>query len=218
MVRPRAVRANGQATQERILEVARNMFAANGYEATALRQIAAAADVDTATLKYHFADKPTLFGEVYREGHHRFLETLSPILGRMDRVDSREALRELIDDFVVAMHDFVQANFTFVRMTLFRMLEDSEDIILVEEELQVLALGQIDARFRHLVQRGLLEPFDTRAFIVFLVASFSTWHVTGRVKPHWLGAPGLDATAGRARSEMFFVGMMEKYLGLQDAD
>ena len=214
MARQKAVRANGQATQERILEAASNMFASSGYEATSLRQIAAASDIDIATLKYHFADKPSLFGEIYRQGHHRFLETLTPFLGQLDEIRSREALRVLIDDFVIAMHDFVQHNLPFVRMTLFRMLEDSEDVISVEEELQVLALSKIDTKFKALIQRGLLDEFDTRAFVVFLVAAFSTWHVTGRVKQHWLDGPAFGSPAGRARSESFFIALFEKFLGL----
>jgi len=214
MARQKATRANGQATQVRVIEAATNMFATTGYEATSLRQIAAAADIDIATLKYHFADKQTLFGEIYRIGHHDFLAVISPFLDELEVVQSRESLSVLVDDFVVAMHDFIENSLPFVRMTLFRMLEGSEDVISLEEELQVLAISQIDSKFRSLINRGLVPDFDTRAFVVFLVASFSTWHITGRVKPHWLDKPGLDSEAGRARSEAFFISLFEKFLGL----
>ncbi len=214
MARQKATRANGQATQVRVIEAATNMFATSGYEATSLRQIAAAAAIDIATLKYHFADKQALFGEIYRIGHHEFLGVISPFLNELEAVQSREALSVLVDDFVVAMHDFIESSLPFVRMTLFRMLEGSEDVIVLEEELQVLAISQIDSKFRSLIDRGLVEDFDTRAFVVFLVASFSTWHITGRVKPHWLEKPGLDTKSGRARSEAFFISLFEKFLGL----
>ena len=52
-----AVRANGLATRERIVRAATEMFAEDGYEATSLRQIAMRADIDSATLKYHFGDQ-----------------------------------------------------------------------------------------------------------------------------------------------------------------
>lgn len=214
MARQKAVRANGQATQERILAAASKMFASSGYEATSLRQISAAADIDIATLKYHFADKPTLFGEIYRVGHHQFLAALAPFLRDLDGIRSREALSALIDEFVTAMHDFVEHHLPFVRMTLFRMLEDSEDVISIEEELQVLALSKIDSKFKLLIERGILDDFDTRAFVVFLIASFSTWHITARVKQHWLDGPAFESKAGRARSEAFFVAVFEKFLGL----
>jgi AcrR family transcriptional regulator len=210
--RQKAVRANGQATQERIMDAAEVAFADGGYQATSLRHISGMADVDIATLKYHFRDKPALFGEVYRRGHEAFLEVLNPFVQRLDKIDSTEAMAELIDDLVVAMHDFLEHNLSFVRLTLYRMLENSEDVISVEEELQVVAISLLDDKFRKLVERGIIQPVDTRALVVFLVSSFSTWHVTGRVKTKWLGKPGLASEPGRARSEEFFIGLLERWL------
>ncbi len=211
-MRQKAVRANGLATQDKILNSATLMFATSGYEATSLRQIAASAGVDIATLKYHFQDKPTLFGEVYKGGHTEFMSTVEPILEDLDKVATKEDMAVLIDDFVTKMHDFIEGNLPFVRLTLYRMLEDSADIISIEEELQAIAISRLDQKFRGLVDRGVVHDIDTRALVVFLVASFSTWHVTGRVKANWLGSPGLDSEAGRARSESFFVDLLENYL------
>ena len=214
--RHKAVRANAEATQERILDAATDLFAAMGYEATSLRQIAATAGIDAATLKYHFADKPALFGEVYRRGHNEFLEAIDPFLENLDDVSSDEDLEVLLDDLVVTMHDFLEEHYAFVRLTLYRMLEDSADVISIEEELQAIAISRIDARFRELVERGFIRPVDTRALVVFLVASFTTWHVTGRVKANWLGNPALDTAAGRARSEEFFVDLLRTYLSPEE--
>lgn len=210
--RQKAVRANGLATQERILDAAEELFADGGYEATSLRQIAGSADVDIATLKYHFTDKTVLFGEVYRRGHNDFLKVLDPLVDRLDDIESKEAMAELIDDLVVEMHDFIEENLSFVRLTLYRMLENSEDVISVEEELQVVAISLLDEKFQQLVERGVIQPVDTRALVVFLVSSFSTWQVTGRVKRQWLGRPALDSEAGRARSEDFFINLLESWL------
>lgn len=195
-----------------MIEVATMLFATTGYEATSLRQIAAASEIDIATLKYHFEDKPTLFGEVYRRGHHGFLQVLDPFLDRLDDVEDRETMAELIDDLVVAMHDFVESHLPFVRLTLYRMLEETADVILIEEELQAIAISRISEKFARLTSRGVTSDIDARAFVVFLVTSFSTWHVTGRVKPSWLGSPKIQTEAGRARSESFFVSMLENLL------
>lgn len=214
MPRPkkRATRANGRATRERIIEEATRLFADTGYEATSLRQIAQAADIDSATLKYHFGDKPNLFAEVYRLGHEAFLEALDPLLTRLHAVGDRAELRDVLDDFVVDMHDFVEHNLPFVRLTLYRMLEDSEDVIALEDELQTVAITTLEQTFNGLIERGIVRDVDARAFVVFIVSSFSTWHVTGRVKSGWLGDPPLDSVDGRARSEEFFVDMVETYL------
>jgi AcrR family transcriptional regulator len=211
-MRQKAVRANGLATQDKIMQAATAMFATSGYEATSLRQIAASAGVDIATLKYHFQDKPNLFGEVYKGGHTEFMAVIEPILAELDTVQTKEDMAVLIDEFVTRMHDFIEDNLPFVRLTVYRMLEDSADIISVEEELQAIAISRLDQKFQGLVERGVVRAIDTRALVVFLVASFSTWHVTGRVKANWLSKPGLDSEAGRARSESFFVDLLENYL------
>lgn len=211
--RKRATRANGRATRGRILEEATRLFADTGYEATSLRQIAQAADIDSATLKYHFGDKPNLFAEVYRLGHEAFLDVLDPLLTRLHNVERRDELRDMLDDFVVDMHDFIERSLPFVRLTLYRMLEDSEDVIALEEELQTVAIATLEQTFDGLIERGIIrDDVDARAFVVFIVSSFSTWHVTGRVKSRWLGDPPLDNRDGRARSESFWVDLVETYL------
>ena len=210
--RQRAVRANGQATQARLLEEAEALFSCDGYEATSLRQIAAAAEVDVATLKYHFRDKAALFGEVYRRGHGRFMEALEPILEGLGAVDSPQALRAVLDDFVVALHDFIEANLPFVRLCLYRMLEERAEVISVEEELQALAIAQVDQKLRALITGGIIRQVDTRALIVFLVASLSSWQTVGRLRGHWLGNPRLDTPHGRSRSERFVIDLLERYL------
>lgn len=214
--RKKAVRANGRATRERIIESAEDFFSAMGYEASSLRGIAAGASIDIATLKYHFNDKPTLFGEVYQRGHQRFMEVLDPILEQLDGVDSAEDMEALLDDFVTTMHDFIEDDFSFVRLTLYRALEDSEDVVSVEEELQAIALSRLESKFQSLVERGIIRDVDTRALVVFLISSFSAWHVTGRFKPEWLGKPGLESSAGRARSEDFFIDLLWEWLRVRE--
>src|SRR5271166_4855606 len=53
-------------TRGQILEAARAVFAAEGYEAASLRAIARRAGVDPALVHHYFADKPALFIEAIR--------------------------------------------------------------------------------------------------------------------------------------------------------
>ncbi len=212
--RTRKRRADGLATRERIEDVATTMFAASGYEATSLRQLAAAAGVDIATLKYHYDDKPALFARIYSVGHARFVEALAPIVLGLESARSSEDLFEVLSQLVVSMHDFIEDNLSFVRLTLFRVLEERVDVIAVEQELQSVAIGMLEGTFQRLVERGVVRQLDARAFVVFLISSFTTWHVMGRVKDSWLGEPGLDTGEGRARSEAFFLSSVSRILGI----
>lgn len=53
-------------TRERILDVAERLFMENGYEATSMRMITGAAEVNLAAVNYHFGSKEALLREVFR--------------------------------------------------------------------------------------------------------------------------------------------------------
>lgn len=56
-------------TKTKILEVARVLFADQGFEGTSVREIAKAADVNIASVNYHFTNKENLFNELRRTGY-----------------------------------------------------------------------------------------------------------------------------------------------------
>lgn len=62
---PRAKRA--APGRERILDEARSLFIAHGFDSVSMQQIADAAQVNKATLFHHFGDKEGLFVAVMRE-------------------------------------------------------------------------------------------------------------------------------------------------------
>jgi AcrR family transcriptional regulator len=53
-------------TRERILNVAEGLFARNGYNGTSLREVASAAELQTAAIGYHYPSKEELFDTVVR--------------------------------------------------------------------------------------------------------------------------------------------------------
>lgn len=211
--RKRTPRADGLATRRRLLSAATEMFSAAGYEATSLRQIAAAASVDLATLKYHYGDKPALFAEVYRVGHQSFLDLLTPFLEGIDAVEDADQMRAEVRVLVSRILDFFEANRSFTRLVLYRLLEDSSDVIDAEEELQGIALALIESAFDGLIERQIIRPIDVRALITLMVSSFSMWFVTCEVKPRWIGEPQPGFSGpGRDRAEAFFYEFMERFL------
>ncbi len=215
--RKRRRRADGIATRQRVLQVATTLFASGGYEATSLRQIAAASDIDIATLKYHFGDKANLFAQVYQAGHELFVAVLAPLVTQIEEAKTRSDVRDLVGNLVRSMQDFVGEHLEFVRLVLFRLMEDSDDIIGLEDDLQTTVIGLLEDRFQSLIERGVIEPIDARALVAFLISSFSMWQVTARVKTHWVGEPGIDTPEGRLRSEEYFITVIERILGVDEA-
>lgn len=213
--RPRRVRnsrADGIATRERIIEVATRMFAAEGFEATSLRQIASAAEIDLATLKYHVGDKASLYLEAYRVGHAEFIAIMAPFLERFGSAATTDDVRALVEEIVRQIHDFAESHVDFLRMVLYRWLQEPTEEIPGEEELDVIALDLIDRAILGLVDRGLIRTIDTRAFVTVVISSFAMWFVATAIRPKWVGTPSPDTPEGRRRSEQVFTDMLSRIL------
>ncbi|MBI2568297.1 MAG: TetR/AcrR family transcriptional regulator [Candidatus Schekmanbacteria bacterium] len=210
--RERPTRADGMATRERVLKAAAALFAAGGYEATSLRQIAAASEIDLATLKYHFGDKQALFAEVYRLGHQGFLALIDPFIKELRSVSSALEMRGLIRSFTERLQSYLYQSLPFTRMMLFRILENSADFIGLEEELQGAALKMFDSALRELAARGVIRRIDTRAVLALLMTALPMWVVTGQTKPTWLGLPRPDSVEGKERGARFLQDVLERLL------
>jgi len=79
----RAVRTDGEATRARILDAAGKLIAATGFADTTNKAIAAEADVDLASINYHFGNRNGLYQAVLIEAHRRVV----------DLVDLQEAVK-----------------------------------------------------------------------------------------------------------------------------
>jgi AcrR family transcriptional regulator len=82
-VRPRGRAERSAARRDAILSAALDEFAASGFAATRLDDVARRAGVAKGTIYLHFADKETLFQELIR------LE-LSPVVGAIEQVSQAD--------------------------------------------------------------------------------------------------------------------------------
>lgn len=74
-------------TKKRILEVARRLFAENGFDGTSVREIAKQSDVNLAAINYHFKSKENLFWAIMREGYERAEEFCSQYMKESSSVE-----------------------------------------------------------------------------------------------------------------------------------
>jgi len=80
------------ATKHRILDTAESLFMEHGFEATSLRSITAAAQVNLAAVNYHFGSKEELFQSVLT----RRLDPMNDArLGLLTRLEAQAAPRAL---------------------------------------------------------------------------------------------------------------------------
>ncbi|NNL53653.1 MAG: helix-turn-helix transcriptional regulator, partial [Woeseia sp.] len=92
---------NAEATRERILDAAENLFAKRGFEGVTVRQIMSQAGADVALAYYHFKSKRDLFDAVLL----RRAQTLNELrLAALDELEQRQtddppSVEEIIEAF-----------------------------------------------------------------------------------------------------------------------
>lgn len=89
----KALRADGEATRARILEAAGELAAQAGFAATPSKAIAARAQVDLASINYHFGGRAGLHQAVLVEAHRRFVSL--PELQRLAAANCLPAVPKL---------------------------------------------------------------------------------------------------------------------------
>lgn len=89
----RPSRADALRLRERILEVATELFLAQGYESTSIEAVAVRAGISKRTLYHRFDDKAALFGAVV----HAIIERIRPPAGvpLIEGATLRDVLRRL---------------------------------------------------------------------------------------------------------------------------
>ncbi|MFT3762106.1 MAG: TetR/AcrR family transcriptional regulator [Pseudoxanthomonas sp.] len=98
--RPRGLRSDGEATRTRILEAAGELFAAHGFAETTGKAIASRADVDLASINYHFGSRDGLYQAVLVQAHHRLVNLADLQQLARSTLPAAEKLKMLIGQLV----------------------------------------------------------------------------------------------------------------------
>ncbi|MGH8860991.1 MAG: TetR family transcriptional regulator [Jatrophihabitantaceae bacterium] len=100
-------------SRDRVLDVATQLFAQQGYDATSVAQVIQHAGLTKGGFYHHFASKDALLYEVYGDLITGQLERMDAILAR--RLPPRETLRALILDLVESTAASAQRALVFWR-------------------------------------------------------------------------------------------------------
>lgn len=97
--RSRTSPRQGAATRNRILGTAERLFAQKGIDAVSIRDITTAADVNTASVHYHFGSKSDLIEAIIKTRSAEILGRREEFLDELD-ARSEPTLRELAEAMV----------------------------------------------------------------------------------------------------------------------
>ncbi len=160
-----ARRSRGQETRERILAVALAEFAARGYAAVTIEEIAAAAGVTKGAVYYWFTDKDDLG----RELQHELYERLGNVAARALDPDGDivSNIRRSFESYLDALGDLDEARFFLRDAWVIPALDeggrrDHEDAVATVRE--ILA---------HAAERGEIVALDPDALAHILMGAWA---------------------------------------------
>jgi AcrR family transcriptional regulator len=92
-------------TRQRLLEIAGEVFAAQGYRAATVRDICQRADANVASINYHFGDKEKLYLEVLRYAHTCAFTKYPPDMGLKPGATPKQRLHAFVRSFLFRVLD-----------------------------------------------------------------------------------------------------------------
>ncbi len=127
-----AAREDEDGTRERILRTAERLFAERGFNGVSVRELAAAAQANIASIGYHFDNKEGLLSEVYRRHCEPMIAERLRGLEAASRLRGRARVAAIIEAFIrPALRQVeVEDGATFIRL---RAVLSGENSALLEK-------------------------------------------------------------------------------------
>jgi len=97
--------AHDTATRQRLIEVAGEVFADQGFRSATIRDICGRAGANVAAVNYHFGDKEQLYLDVLEHAHRTSLTRYPPDLGTTPDSSAEDRLRAFIRSFLLRLLD-----------------------------------------------------------------------------------------------------------------
>jgi AcrR family transcriptional regulator len=141
-------REEEEGTRERILRTAERLFAEHGFNGVSMRELAAEAGVNIASIGYHFENKEGLLSEVYRRHCEPMIEDRLRGLKAALRLRGTARLAAIIEAFIrpALQQVEVEEGETFIRLRAVLSGENSELLEkLVAENFDQSSTAFIDA-------------------------------------------------------------------------
>ena len=161
--------------KEKILSKAVELFNDNGISSTSPNQIAAALNISTGNLTYHFKTKSDLVRAVYENMHAKSIDFIK-LDGYLTLDDFRKIMR--------AFRDFMR-NHSFFFQDLFFILHKYPEVGKLYEESNLMRLKQGRSLFEYYIETGRMIPeseginYDFLTHNVWMVGAF--WNLQSKI-------------------------------------
>lgn len=156
------------STKARILTVAEEVFAAEGFEGASTRAIAARAGVNISSLHYHWDCKEVLYFAVFEHIHERIVEIVHQVASVPP--DQPLSMPEFLDQALGRLFDFFLDNPTIPKLLVRRLVEHDELDVRIERDVLVPAWRV----FSGLMQNVHNRPMSEADSMLFMLTTYST--------------------------------------------
>jgi AcrR family transcriptional regulator len=145
--------SSGDAARERILDAAAALFSERGFDGVTVGEIAAAAEVSTSNVFYHFTDKQTVYDRVVDRGLERFGSAF-------DALDGDGTPRERIEAFLHAYMRLVFEDDALMAVLVERFRRASHDASDLLVQRAATAIMRLATAISQGVESEAFSPVD----------------------------------------------------------
>jgi len=181
------------STEEKIKDAARKIFTKKGFLATTIRDIAAEADINVASINYYFRSKENLFALIMEETIQKLFNKVEPVLN-----DDSTSLNQKIETCVGYYIDQVLENPDFPTFMVTEVMSGSTKLPIINNIESLL-----DSSFAK-----QLKALKTNGEISFHPVNL-LWNISGMIMFPFLTRPQI-LQSGKLNAEEFKHLMLER--------
>ena len=189
------------ATKERILQVAKELFAQKGFEGTRTRDIAEQAGINISTLHFHWKSKEELYTAVYQNllSHRaKLAEEVFALLAQP--ASPGDQWRETVQAVVNKMFAFFRVHQHAARLDSYRILEAAVPSGALQQGQSLLMT--VAERLRGMLPADLGQRLDVELTILTLNALLREYFTNPAVFGRLLGERSKEALEKRVKQYM----------------
>jgi AcrR family transcriptional regulator len=156
----KSIRVRGVPVRERVLRAAEKIFAQRGYGLASMREVAAAAGIQAASVYHHWRSKDALYADVLERAN----ATLRTIV--RDALAHDEPLREQLRRVIGEVFNFLVRHPDLARLTLRATLGDGLHKVAATQVYDSRWLGLVEGFLQPLVAKGQVKQIDVTRFLI----------------------------------------------------
>jgi AcrR family transcriptional regulator len=163
--------ARKPSTRERLLDVAENLFATNGFAGTSFRDIGSALGIANASITYHFPSKKKIYAAVLS----RVADSARTVVvgDADDGYPAAEQIRRMVD----RVSDWGETNPGYLRLLVREMMENPERLTPDSTPFMADVVNGLRRPIDRARQEGYLRDVDPLMFLLHLIGAISYFSI-----------------------------------------